>query len=148
MCPLSSLRTPLPLDFRKLQLDSSKAIKLSTDKNKRMWFFFLRSLLFLCLFIPLSPFCSSLYPLPYPPLGLRALPNLSLSLSPSLPPFPLSLIIRSLPTRPPVPLILPPPLTLPCTNASPCLVVYHLLLDSCLRNIHQRGSLFSFLNAI
>lgn len=76
MCPLSSLRTPLPLDFRKLQLDSSKAIKLSTDKNKRMFF---HSLLFLCLFIPLSPFCSSLCPLPYPPLGLRALPNLALS---------------------------------------------------------------------
>lgn len=76
MCPLSSLRTAPPLDFRKLQLDSSKAIKLSTDKNKRMFF---HSPLFLCLFIPLSPFCSSLCPLPYPPLGLRALPNLSLS---------------------------------------------------------------------
>lgn len=38
ICPLLSLRTPLPLDLRKLQLDSSKAIKLCTDKNKRMFF--------------------------------------------------------------------------------------------------------------
>lgn len=125
ICPLPSLRTPLPLDFRKLQLDSSKAIKLSTDKNKRMFF---HSLLFLCLFIPLSPFCSSLCPLPYPPLGLRALPNLSLSFSLSLSPsLSLSLIIRSSPA----------PSTLPCTSASPCLVVYHLLLDYGLCNIHQ-----------
>lgn len=131
MCPLPSLRTPLPLDFRKLQLDSSKAIKLSTDKNKRMFF---HSLLLLCLFIPLSPFCSSLCPLPYPPLGLRALPNLPLSLSS----FSLSLIIRSFPS----------PSPLPCTSASPCLVVYHLLLDYCLCNIHQRSSPFSFLHAI
>lgn len=38
ICPLLSLRTPLPLDLRKLQLDSSKAIKLSTDKNKIIFF--------------------------------------------------------------------------------------------------------------
>lgn len=55
MCPLLSLRTPLPLDLRKLQLDSSKAIKLSTDKNKRMCFFFL----ILC--------SSSVFLSPYPP---------------------------------------------------------------------------------
>lgn len=94
MCPLPSLRTPVPLDFRKLQLDSSKAIKLSTDKNRRMFFF--NSLLFLCLFIPLSPFCSSLCPLPYPPLGLRAFPN--------LPHFPLlSLPLSHYQVNPPTP---------------------------------------------
>lgn len=135
MCPLPSLRTPLPLDFRKLQLDSSKAIKLSTDKNKRMFFF--HSLLFLCLFIPLSPFCSSPCPLPYPPLGLRALPNLSRSL-------PLALS-RSLSLSGHCP---PPHPPSSCTNASPCLVVHHLLLDCCLSNIHQRSSPFSFLHAI
>lgn len=75
--PLLSLRTPLPLDLRKLQLDSSKAIKLSTDKNKRMpppSDFALPSVFF----IPLSPLCSSLCPQPYPPLGQRAFPNLAL----------------------------------------------------------------------
>lgn len=130
MCPLPSLRTPVPLDFRKLQLDSSKAIKLSTDKNRRMFFF--NSLLFLCLFIPLSPFCSSLCPLPYPPLGLRAFPN--------LPHFPL----LSLPLSH---YQVTPRHHHPCTNASPCLVVYHLLLDCCLCNIHQGSSLFSFRHA-
>lgn len=98
MCPLLSLRTPLPLDLRKLQLDSSKAIKLSTDKNKRMRFF-PHSLLFLCLFIPLSPLCSSLCPLPYPPLGLRALPNLSLPLA-----FSPSLSGHDYPPHPPLPI--------------------------------------------
>ncbi len=132
MCPLPSLRTPLPLDFRKLQLDSSKAIKLSTDKNKRMFFFILCS--------------SSVFLSPYPPsvpLSALCLTHLwgwelsLISLSVSPPPS-LSLIIRSLPT----------PLSLPCTNASPCLVVYHLLVDCCLCNIHQRSSPFSFLHAI
>lgn len=132
MCPLLSLRTPLPLDLRKLQLDSSKAIKLSTDKNKRMCFF-PHSLLFLCLFIPLSPLCSSLCPLPYPPLGLRALPNLSLPVA-----FSPSLSGHDYPPHP----------TPPHTNAPLCLVVYHLLLDCCLSSIHQRSSPFSFLLAI
>lgn len=80
ICPPLSLRTPLPLDLRKLQLDSSKAIKLSTDKNKRMFFPPSVSALSLSFFIPLSPLCSFLCPQPYPPLGRRAFPNLSLSL--------------------------------------------------------------------
>lgn len=107
--PLLSLRTPLPLDLRKLQLDSSKAIKLSTDKNKRMPP--LQSLLFPLSF--LSP-----YPL-YVPLYALSLTHLWGRKHSLIPHFSLSLshIIRSWPTP------CPP---FPCTNVSPCLVGCHL----------------------
>lgn len=72
MCPLLSLRTPLPLDLRKLQLDSSKAIKLSTDKNKRM-FFFSHSLLFLS-FYPLIRLMFLSLPSALPTSGAESAP--------------------------------------------------------------------------
>lgn len=94
MCPLPSLRTPVPLDFRKLQLDSSKAIKLSTDKNRRMFF--------------LIPCSSSVFLSPYPPsVPLSALClthlwgwELSLISLTFLCSLSLSLIIRSTPPPP------------------------------------------------
>lgn len=124
MCLLPSLRTPLPLDFEKLQLESSKAIKLSTDKNKRMLLhFFFQSLHFHCRFIPLSPFCSTLCPLPYPPLGLRALPNPHLLLSGHCLHTP------------------PPPPSPSGRDASPCWLVYHLFTGS-LQHSSAKLSLF------
>lgn len=112
--PLLSLRTPLPLDLRKLQLDSSKAIKLSTDKNKRMS-------------SPPPPLPQSLlFPLsflsPYPlhvPLYALSLTHLWGREHSLISRFSLSLphIIRSWPTP------CPP---FPSTNVSPCLVVCHL----------------------
>lgn len=103
-----------------------KAIKLSTDKNKRMYFFSLPQL-FICLFIPLSRLCSTLCPLPYPLLG----GELSLI-------FHSSSILLSLSGH-----CLPPLL---CANASPCFVVYHLLVDCSLCNIYQQKN--SLLHAI